>query len=112
MKRKPRLGGMPLKITQREIAEGSIMPRWYALAYWDHYHNVMVCYPVGIHLVVQAYEWLRWRVTRAKHFSFMRAPIRLAYHAGYKDAADRCQDEVIKGVVLEVLETLKKEMRP
>jgi hypothetical protein len=101
-----------MRVTHRAIADGEMMPRWYALAYHDHYHGVAVCYPVGIHLVMQWWEWLRWRVTRAKHYSLMRAPMRLAYHAGYKDAVDRCQEEVVKQIVAAHLETMKREGRP
>ncbi len=101
-----------VRIRHEDVLDGEMMPRWYAVAYRDDYRQVLHCYPVGVHLVVQLWEWLGWKFTRAKHYSLMRAPMRLAYHAGYKDAADRCQQEVIKQIVLEHLESMKRENRP
>lgn len=101
-----------MRITHEEVANGEAIPRWYAVAYRDLYGDTLICYPVGIHLVVMAWEWLAWRFTRAKHYTFMRAPLRMAYHAGMRDALEQCRDETIKQIVSEALETMKQEGRP
>lgn len=101
-----------MRITREDIADGEIIPRWYAVAYRLDYNGVCVCYPVGIHWVVMAWEWLHWKVSHGKHYTLMRAPMRLAYHAGYKDACERIDDERIRIILFAHLETMKKENRP
>lgn len=101
-----------MRISREDIANGGIIPRWYAVAYRLDYNDVVVCYPVGIHLVVMAWEWLHWKVSHGKDYSLMRAPIRQAYHAGVRDTLEQCRDETVKQIVREAMEAMQKEGRP
>jgi hypothetical protein len=101
-----------MKIRQEDILDGEMMPRWYAVAYRDDYRNVLHCYPVGIHLVVQLWEWLAWKIARAKHYSLMRRPMRGAYHAGFEDACREIDEERIRVILYGHLQSMKKDGRP
>jgi hypothetical protein len=101
-----------MRITRRALADGEVMPRWYAVAYRDDYREVFWCYPVGIHLVVQLWEWLCWKTARAKHYTLMRRPIRTAYHAGYERACREIDEERIREILYGHLQSMKKDNRP
>ena len=44
---------------KREIQEGSIIPKWYGIAWYDWQANRAICYPIPLNLLFTWYRIVR-----------------------------------------------------
>ena len=53
-------------VSRLQVAEGDVIPRWYGIAWHDHWKQRTVCYPIPLNVVMAVWHrvhgWLRFPV--------------------------------------------------
>ena len=75
---------MFIKLHQKRISEGEIIPRWYGLAYREDFDSYSVFYPIPINIIIricrEIYYWIVYGIFKSK----WERKLRTAYMEGYK----------------------------
>lgn len=84
-----------MRLTGLEVANGTMLPRWYGFSYYEPHMDSQVAYPIPFNLFVRWGRDFAWFIKRGKKDALAEA-----YDRGYGDGCRRALERIHKrGVV-------------
>jgi len=98
----------------KSVSEGEIRPRGYGFAYYDIDYNRIVCYPLGIHLLVGFVRKVYHRFLSIRFKSVVDEAYKKGLNEGMKYSSDRYAEGMRHGLqdCMEILRKKEYEFDP